>query len=233
MKRHMRAVSFVLAGLTGPAMLAGCQNWENDQRLLTYGAWRPIGEWPAPRVEQVPVRHVVHFLPGADIMTAADRVALAGFLANNGIERGATVALAVVNPDPAAGGMRASNRLQAVSSALNQMGVATVVQPATTDAGGSVVLGQADDVAVVAYSLAALPQECPGYTTPIVLDNAQRPIPVMGCSNAANLGMMASKPGDLVQGRTRAPADGEGAVLAIQRYRAGAITPLVKEGTSE
>jgi pilus assembly protein CpaD len=220
----------MLAALV-PAVLSGCAGWDPEERINTYGGWRQIGAWPAPRVEQVPVRHVVHFLPGADILTAADRVALASFLAANGIERGATVALSAVNPDPAAG-MRASNRMQAVSSTLNQMGIATVVQPATVDTGGSVVLGQADDVAVVAYTLAALPQECPGYTTPITLDNEHRPIPVPGCSNAANLGMMVANPGDLVQGRALAPADGEGSVLAIQRYRAGQITPLVKEGTS-
>lgn len=232
MKRHTRKTGLALAGVLLPALLSGCVNWDNNERLLTYGAWRPIDEWPSPRVEQVPVRHVVHFLPGADIMTAADRVALAGFLAGNGIGRGSTVALSVVNPNPASG-IRASNRLQAVSAALNQMGVATVMQPVTVDAGGSMFVGQADDIAVVAYSLAALPQECPGYSTPITVDEAQRPIPVMGCSNAANLGMMAANPADLVQGRTLAPADGEAAVLSIQRYRAGEITPLVKEGTSE
>jgi pilus assembly protein CpaD len=112
------------------------------------------------------------------------------------------------------------------------MGVATVVQPATIDTGGSVVLGQPGDVAVVAYTLAALPQECPGHTVPTALDSEHRPVPVVGCSNAANLGMMVSNPSDLVRGRTLAPADGEGSVLAIQRYRSGQITPLVKEGTS-
>lgn len=230
MNRHAR-IAIALATLAAPALLGGCSSWETNERLITYGAWRQIEEPPAPRVAQVPVRHVVHFLPGADIMTAADRVSLASFLAENGINRGAQVALSVVAADPATG-IRAANRLQAVSETLNRMGVATVVQASPADQGGSVVLGQADDIAVVAYSLAVLPQECPGYTTPVQIDESNRPVPAWGCSNAANLGMMVANPEDLVQGRTLAPADGEGAVLSIQRYRSGTTTPLVKEGTT-
>lgn len=231
MKHRIRNAAVALAALSVPALLGGCSSWESNERLITYGAWRQMEEPPMPRVEQVPVRHVVHFLPGADIMTAADRVALASFLASNGISRGAQVAVSVVSPDPASG-MRAANRLEAVSSTLNRMGIATVVQPAAGDQGGSVVLGQRDDVAVVAYSLAVLPQECPGYTTPVQIDESHRPVPAFGCSNAANLGMMVANPEDLVQGRALAPADGEGSVLSIQRYRSGTTTPLVKEGTT-
>jgi pilus assembly protein CpaD len=231
MKRNMRSAAVALVALAAPALLAGCSSWETNERLITYAAWRQVPEPPMPRVEQVPVRHVVHFLPGADIMTAADRVALASFLASNGIGRGSQVAVSVVSPDPATG-IRAANRLQAVSETLNRMGVATVVQPAATDTGGSMALGQADDIAVVAYSLAVLPTECPGYTTPVQIDESNRPVPVFGCSNAANLGMMVANPEDLVQGRTLAPADAEAAKLSIQRYRTGQTIPLVKEGTT-
>jgi pilus assembly protein CpaD len=213
-----------------PALLGGCAEMDREERLLTYSGWRQMDVPPQPRVEQIPVRHVVQFLPGADIMTATDRVALASFLAGNGIGRGAQVAVATVNPGPDS--TRVAARLEAVSSTLNRMGVATVSQPPTMDAGAA----QSDAVLVVAYKLAVLPQECPGYTTPVMLDEANRPVFSWGCSTAANLGLMVEDPRDLLDGRDLAPADGEAARQAIQRYRGiqrpNAVFPPEREDTS-
>jgi type IV pilus biogenesis protein CpaD/CtpE len=39
-----------------------------------------------------------------------------------------------------------------------------------------------------------------------------------GCANATNLGLMVASPADLVSGRTLAPADGQPAVAAVERY---------------
>jgi pilus assembly protein CpaD len=39
-----------------------------------------------------------------------------------------------------------------------------------------------------------------------------------GCANVTNLGMMVASPADLVSGRELAPADGETAVAAVDRY---------------
>ncbi|MBX6320791.1 MAG: hypothetical protein IRY94_03085 [Rhodospirillaceae bacterium] len=220
----------VLGIALATAMLGGCAQWDTSERLLDYAAWRQMDEPPAPRVEQVPVRHLVHFLPDAEALTAPDRVGLAAFLSANGIGRGAQVALSVVNPTGA--GARGAARLQAVAGALNEMGVATAVQPPTVETPADIGGAQPDDIVVVAYKLAVLPPECPGYTTPVQLDKSGRPVQSWGCSNAANLGLMVADPADLVEGRTLAPADGEAAALGIERYRKGEVTPLQLEGTS-
>jgi pilus assembly protein CpaD len=39
-----------------------------------------------------------------------------------------------------------------------------------------------------------------------------------GCANTTNLGLMVASPADLVSARTLAPADGQPAVAAVQRY---------------
>jgi pilus assembly protein CpaD len=219
------------AVLLAPVLLAGCAEMDNNERYLTYAAWKQMDEPVRPRVEQVPVRHVVHFLPGADIMTATDRVTLAGFLASNGIDRGSQVALSVVSPT-VEGGARQATRLQAVASALNQMGVATIAQPPTVQAAADVAGAQRDDVVVVAYALAVLPTECPGYNTPVQLDNSGRPVSVWGCANAANLGLMVSDPRDLDAGRTFGPGDGEKGALSIRTYRTGGANTVQTESTS-
>jgi pilus assembly protein CpaD len=164
-------------------------------------------------------------------MTATDRVTLAGFLASNNINRGAQVALSVVSPT-VEGGARQASRLQAVASALNQMGVATIAQPPTVQPAADVAGAQRDDVVVVAYALAVLPTECPGYNTPVQLDQSGRPVSVWGCANAANLGMMVADPRDLVEGRTFGPGDGEKGALDIRTYRTGAVPEVQAESTS-
>ncbi len=230
MTTHPRSTPLALVAALAAALVGGCAQWDTNERLLTYAAWKQMDEPPSPRVEQVPVRHLVHFLPGADIMTAGDRVALAAFLSGNGIGRGSEVALSVVTPSGA--GARGAARLQAVAGALNQMGVTTTAQPPIVETTADIAGAQPDDVVVVAYKLAVLPPECPGYTTPVQLDKSGRPIQTWGCSNAANLGLMVADPADLVEGRALAPADGEAATLGIQRYRKGQVTPLQLEGTS-
>ena len=221
-----------LAALLGAVLLGGCASMDQDQeRYLNYAAWRQMDEAPQPRLEQVPTRHVVHFPTGVDIMTATDRVTLASFLATNNVGRGAQVALSVVNPTAEAVARQAS-RLETVASTLNRMGIATVAQPPTIDAGPDIIGAQSDDVVVTAYKLAVLPPACPGYNTPVQLDETGRPITVFGCANAANLGLMVADPTDLEEGRTLAPADGEAAALGIKRYRQGVVTPLKIEGTS-
>jgi pilus assembly protein CpaD len=232
MSRKNRFASVALTTLLAPVALGGCSAIQNDERLMTYAGWQQLAEAPPPRVEQVPVRHLVRFLPGAEAMTATDRVALAGFLASNNIGRGGQVGLSVVDPS-APDGARAASHLSAVAATLNRMGVATIAQPATHEPAVELAGAQSDDVAVVAYKLAVLPQPCPGYTMPVTFDTEHRPLTAWGCSTAANLGMMVANPADLIEGRAFGPADGEAATLAIQRYRKGEITPLVKESTSE
>jgi pilus assembly protein CpaD len=227
MTHPLRFASVALAALIAPALLGGCAEWDTSRRDLTYAAWKQIDAPVEPRVEKVPVRHVVRFLPGANIMTATDRVTLVGFLAASGIGQGSQVALSVVSPT-AEGGARQASRLQAVAATLNQMGVAATAQPPTIAPDVDIAGAQPDDIVVVAYQLAVLPPACPGYNAPVVLDESGRPVSSWGCATAANLGMMVEDPRDLAEGRTLAPADGEEGALVIRRYREG--TPVPQTG---
>jgi type IV pilus biogenesis protein CpaD/CtpE len=52
-----------------------------------------------------------------------------------------------------------------------------------------------------------------------------------GCANRANLAAMVADPADLDRGRALAPAQGDAAIAAVQRYRKGQVTPLPASGT--
>ena len=58
-------------------------------------------------------------------------------------------------------------------------------------------------------------------------------LPTPGCSNASNLARMVAQPSDLIQGRPTSPSEAGPAGAAVERYRAGNVTPIQQETTSE
>ena len=59
---------------------------------------------------------------------------------------------------------------------------------------------------------------CPNWSQSLSYDFANAFTSNYGCANTTNLGLMVASPADLVSGRTLAPADGQPAVAAVERY---------------
>jgi len=211
-----RRIASLALVLIVPVMLAGCSNYDRDKRYATYSGWKQMDPTPQPQVVAAPVRHAVRFAPGGGEIGGVESEALDLFLNRNAVTGGGRVWLAAATP-----GALADRRLVAVRDRLWALGIAAgTSQP---PAGGG--LG-ADEILVTAQTTVVLAPDCPGYNQPTSFDFERRPELVMGCANAANLGLMIANPADLVQGQALAPADALAATLAIQRYQAGQVTPL-------
>ena len=58
-------------------------------------------------------------------------------------------------------------------------------------------------------------------------------LPTPGCVTDGNLARMVAQPSDLIHGRPTSPSEAGPAAAAVERYRAGAITALQQETTSQ
>jgi pilus assembly protein CpaD len=221
-KSHtLRHTCSVLALCLAPALLAGCSDDSRlDRRLITHATWKQQDPVPQPQVRRIDVQHVVAFSPKALEMSDVEREALAMFLRQNNLQPGTHVSVAApTKTDTQAA--RSRNRLGSVRNELQRFGVSSSVVSAQATNNQST----GDEVVVFAQSVAVLPPDCPGYNTPIALDEEWRPIGSLGCSQAVNLGLMVANPSDLAQGRPIGPSDGEAQSLQIQRYRTGQVLP--------
>lgn len=88
-------------------------------------------------------------------------------------------------------------------------------------------------VRVIVQRYVVVPPNCPDWSKPATTDYGNVTMSGLGCANTANLGMMLANPRDLIQGRPSGNADGTAAAAAVQRYRAGKVTPLPKGSTTE
>ena len=211
-----RHTVFLALALIVPVMLAGCSNYDRDKRYATYSGWKQMDPTPQPQIVAAPVRHAIRFAPSRAEIGDVENEALDLFLNRNAVTGGGPVWLAAATP-----GTLADRRLVAVRDRLWARGIAAgTSQP---PAGGG--LG-ADEILVTVQTMVVLAPDCPGYNQPTSFDFEQRPELIMGCANAANLGLMVANPADLIQGQALAPADAKAATPAIQRYQAGEITPL-------
>jgi pilus assembly protein CpaD len=149
--------------------------------------------------------------------------------------------------------IRGSTRL-ARSDAIQQLVTTGRIQPAdrvTISASGSPGLAEQRRTAIsrelLAYGIVAdpLPLEtvpadhaivgigrytvtlpaCPNWSKPPYTEYTNAQTSNWGCAAATNLGLMVASPADLVSGRTLAPADGQPAVMAVQRYLNDRIKP--------
>lgn len=214
-RRPVRPVALALLVLA-LVPLAGCLGATDpatDPAGLT--AAQPI---PAPsrlQVDRVRVSHVMRFAPGSANAAPGELGRLQAFLDAVQPRPVDRIALAATTPAAAA-------RLAVLQRVLAARGItAGVTEPVA--AGG--------DLAVLSVERAVVvPIGC-------LTDGGQMPpdggvLPGFGCANSLNLARMVADPADLERGRPAGPADGAAAVLAIERYRAGQITPLVLETAS-
>ena len=159
----------------------------------------------ALQVDGAQSRVEIAFAGGSDRLSPSeagrlDRLVLAG-----NIRPADRVAIAVAGPPGLAG-----RRAAAISSELLRYGI--VASTLTLDA-----VPANSAIVEVGRSTVTLPA-CPNWSQSQadVFTNAFSSY--YGCANATNLGLMVANPADLVSGRTLAPADGQPAIAAVERY---------------
>ena len=160
--------------------------------------------------------HEFRFMRDSDAYQPVELGRLDAFLSRAGVGADQIVSVS-------AGGELAAARQTAVLNALGSRGVsARVVGDRLTARDAVVLLVETPEI---------LATRCrPGDTeVPIEGQNLQ----LGGCANDHNLTKMVVDQSDLLRGKDLGPADGAAMALGIQRYRAGEITPLRQESTTD
>jgi pilus assembly protein CpaD len=216
LRQSCSLLAFGLAAMT----LAACTNSDLNHRLITEATWKQDQAPAQPEVRRIDVQHVVAFAPQGFELNDVERESLDMFVQQNSLQPGTHVSVAAPT-NTAAQAARSRNRLAAVRTELQRMGISsTVVRAESTDHKNT-----GDEVVVFGQAVAVLSPDCPGYNTPVTLDFEWRPDTRLGCANAVNLGLMVANPSDLAQGRPIGPGDGEELAAGVARYRASKTYP--------
>jgi type IV pilus biogenesis protein CpaD/CtpE len=201
----------IAAALAGIALLAGCN-------------YQPIGTFDRPeyRVQAASQGLVgLRFLPGRDALAAGEEQRFATFLASMAsLELDDVLLTAAPSGSPELD--RA--RLRAASRIVEAAGL-PVTLLAVDDRTPGQPLPPADVVLVEALRTGQFLVACPSAYLDRSEDLYAARLPQMNCANAANLAHMASQRRDLIEPRRlgRMPADLD--ARAVDRLRAGQVTP--------
>lgn len=172
------------------------------------------------QVELVGFRHALRFQPGASHLALQEERALADFLKRIAAGHGDEAVL--IAPEAAAGNeFLLEGREETVDRALGRVGLRLAGTGFAVERTAA-----ADRFELLVRRHVAIPPTCPGFNRSLFDEAAARSLNLLGCANAANLGMMVANPGDLVHGRTPGPADGTFAARQIDRYRRGETSRL-------
>lgn len=208
-ERSRRTLAAAL-GLTALA-LAACTPTESY--------WSEVEAPKQNRVEPVRLLHDVR-VTGAAPISAGELQQLDAFISRHDLGYGDRV---YILTDPKGGPTQ-----QRAADVLNYMAAHGIkaVGIASPEA-------QPGLVRVVVNRYVVVPPNCPNWSKPATSDYNNQPMSNLGCATTANLGSMIADPSELIRGRTPGPADATGSSLAIQRYRAGKVTPLDKVNTTD
>ena len=162
----------------------------------------------APTALQIDGAHTrveIAFANGSDRLSPGEARRLGGLVLTGNIRPADRVAIAAAGPPGLA-----ARRVAAISSELLRYGIVAGTQTFDTAPPNRAI------VAVGRYTV-TLPA-CPNWSQSLSYDFANAFTSNYGCANTTNLGLMVASPADLVSGRTLAPADGQPAVAAVERY---------------
>jgi pilus assembly protein CpaD len=160
------------------------------------------------RVDHVRSRHIAAFVPGKAELAGGEAQKLAEFLDTAGLDPGDRVYL-----EPAKDDRLAPARIGRLVREVSRRDIGAETLPP-----GDLTANQ---MAVVVERYAVTPPNCPDWTSPAVGDHTNQPPSNFGCATTTNLGLMVADPHDLLIGRTLGPEEGDPAIAAINRYRAG------------
>lgn len=198
---------------------SGCHTVRED--------WANVPQERRPSTDLVQYVHQVSFANESERLTEGERDRLDAFLTHHLVGGSDSVLLrsseSVGNP--------VSRRLETVKAYLAHRRI--IAQP--VQGGFGIETPPSGTVSVIVRRHVVTLPGCPDWTDRPGMTWNNTVTRNWGCANAVNLGLMVANPADLADPRTPGPIDGEFAVLAIQRYRAGETKPLDPEdvGTIE
>ncbi|HEX3523674.1 MAG TPA: CpaD family pilus assembly lipoprotein [Stellaceae bacterium] len=159
----------------------------------------------ALQVDGAQSRVEIAFAGGSDRLSPGEARRLDGLVLAGNIRPADRVAIAAAGPPGLA-----ERRAAAISGELLRYGI--VASTRTLDA----LPANRAIVSVGRYTV-TLPS-CPNWSQSLSYEFTNAFSSNYGCANTTNLGLMVASPADLVSGRTPAPADGQPAVAAVERY---------------
>jgi pilus assembly protein CpaD len=166
----------------------------------------------ALQVDGAQSRVEISFAGGSDRLSPGEARRLDGLVLAGNIRPADRVAIAAAGPPGLA-----ERRAAAISSELLRYGIVASTQTLDTVPANRAI------VAVGRFTV-TLPA-CPNWSQSLSYDFANAFTSNYGCANTTNLGLMVASPADLVSGRTLAPADGQPAVAAVERYMTDKVKP--------
>lgn len=198
------------AGIVLPALIA-----------IGLGGCLPINEWHPSEsdrrgsIDVVKMDHEVRFAADQATLSAAERARLDQFVDSVDLGYGDIVTVAMTGD-----ATMTRRRAQLVRTHLAARRIESqMVARQSAD-------GAADMVAVSVSRHVVTPPQCPDWTKNATQDIFSEQSSNFGCATAHAISVMAANPGDLVQGRSPGPGDGEALAVGSRRYREGEITPL-------
>ena len=159
----------------------------------------------ALRVDGAESRVELTFGSGSDRLAPGEAARLDRLVVAGNIRPADRVAISVAGPPRLAG-----RRAAAISSELLRYGIVAQTRVLDTVPANRAILS----VGRYAVTLPA----CPNWSQSLAYEFTNAVSSYYGCADATNLGLMVASPADLVSGRTLAPADGQPAVAAVERY---------------
>jgi len=207
----------VLAAVAGVAVsLAACGDSQPE--------WSTAQASKQNRVSIAKQEHIVRFGHGSSQLTPDEAARLAKFLGNQS-DRSDSGAMIAVGPSTGPSAVTIG-RERTLRDALARRGYRAVdIIHTGTDTGGI-------NMATVAVSrhVVTTPR-CPDFSKAPEYNYTNSAYSNFGCADAHNLGVMVADPADLARGRATGAGDGPQAVLGVQRYRTGKVTPLLDSDT--
>ena len=210
------AIVILLAAL---ASTAGCTNQATD--------WTPAQSNRTIEVNYTRLAYEIHFAPNEERPRPDEMERLAAFLEREAVGYGDRISFVAAARTPVEAAL-SGRRQAALRASLARRGLT---------AGGGIENAAesravpADTVLLSIGRYVVTPPPCPDWSRPPTGDYTNNVGGNFGCATAYNLGLMVADPGDLVHGRTPGPADGDRAAIAIERYKADKIKPLLDSDT--
>jgi pilus assembly protein CpaD len=162
------------------------------------------------RVDGAETRVDLSFVPGSARLARAD--AIQQLVSTGRIRPADRVTIAASGSQSLA-----EQRVTAISRELLAYGIVADTSPLETAPANHAIVG------IGRYAVTLPP--CPNWSQSLSADFTNAFTSNYGCANATNLGLMVASPADLVSGRTLGPADGQPAVMAVQRYLNDKVKP--------
>jgi pilus assembly protein CpaD len=199
--------------LTTMLALAACQPLVTDEDMGQLDVAKPI------HVERVRVQYDAAFEPGKAELPHDQALRLEAFLDQAAIRPNDSVFIASPPGDP-----MAAARTKRIAALLAQRSVSVLPIAAPPSGVAS------DHLLILVDRYVATPPACPDWSGSPMTGHDNEPGSNFGCADATDLAEMVANPRDLETGRALGPYDAEPGLGAIERYRAGAVKPLLGAG---